>query len=198
MLAESVAIDEMDEAMLDFGMPMGPMELIDEIGVDVGEKVAHILHEAFGARMAPAPFNSKITGAKRLGKKSGAGLYVYEDGGRKKRLDPEIYQILGITPRSGALSNEEIIERCVLPMINEAARCLEEGVVATASEVDLGMIMGTGFPPFRGGLLRYADTLGAQTIVDRLKKYQERFGARFEPSEAILARARSQQKFYPN
>jgi 3-hydroxyacyl-CoA dehydrogenase/enoyl-CoA hydratase/3-hydroxybutyryl-CoA epimerase len=198
MLAESAAIDEIDEAMLEFGMPMGPMELIDEVGVDVGEKVAHILHDAFGARMTPAPFNTKITGASRLGKKNGKGLYVYEEGGRNKKLDPEIYSILGITPKKGALAPEEIVERCVLPMINEAARCLEEGIVATASDVDLGMIMGTGFPPFRGGLLRYADSLGAQRVVDRLRKYQERFGERYKPADALVARARNQQQFYPS
>jgi 3-hydroxyacyl-CoA dehydrogenase/enoyl-CoA hydratase/3-hydroxybutyryl-CoA epimerase len=83
-------------------------------------------------------------------------------------------------------------------MINEAARCLSEKVVSTASEVDLGMIMGTGFPPFRGGLLRYADTIGPKALVDRLRKYQERFGARFEPSPALLERAQSGLLFYPS
>src|SRR5262249_32119985 len=97
---------------------------------------------------------------------------------------------------AGAVASEEIVERCILPMINEASRCLEEQIVSSASEVDLGMIMGTGFPPFRGGLLRYGDTLGAKTIVDRLKKYQARFGARFEPAPALVARAGHDQKFY--
>jgi 3-hydroxyacyl-CoA dehydrogenase/enoyl-CoA hydratase/3-hydroxybutyryl-CoA epimerase len=114
-----------------------------------------------------------------------------------KVLDPSVYEILGITPQSGVVSDEEILERCVLPMINEASRCLEEGIVASASEVDLGMIMGTGFPPFRGGLLRYADNLGAKTVVDRLRKYEKRFGTRYEPAPALLARAEHGQKFYP-
>ncbi len=200
LLADGVPIPELDQVLLDFGMPMGPAELIDEIGVDVGAKVAHILHDAFGARMLPTALNEKIVKAGRLGKKNGKGLYKYTTEGRKvnKELDTDVYELLGITPNEGAVASEEIIERCILPMINEASRCLEEGIVASASEVDLGMIMGTGFPPFRGGLLRYADTLGAKTIVERLKKYQPRFGARFEPAPALVARAEHGQRFYPN
>ncbi|MBC7690136.1 MAG: enoyl-CoA hydratase/isomerase family protein [Methylotenera sp.] len=195
-LGDGAGIEEIDQALLEFGMPMGPMELIDEVGVDVGEKVAHILNDAFGPRMLTAPYNSKILAAGRLGKKSGKGFYVYDAQGRNKELKSEIYGILGVTPNLGKVSREEIIERCVFPMINEASRCLEEGVVATASEVDLGMIMGTGFPPFRGGLLRYADSVGAKRIVERLKEYQKRFGARYEPAPALLARAQNDQLFY--
>jgi 3-hydroxyacyl-CoA dehydrogenase/enoyl-CoA hydratase/3-hydroxybutyryl-CoA epimerase len=198
LLLEGAPIPEIDRVLLEFGMPMGPMELIDEVGVDVAEKVAHVLHDAFGARMIPASMNEKAVKAGRLGKKNGKGLYNYVGPKKTKELDPKVYEIIGITPDKNAVADEEIVERCILPMINEAARCLEEGVVSSASEVDLGMIMGTGFPPFRGGLLRYADSLGAKTIVDRLKKYQVRFGARFEPSPAILARAENGQKFYPN
>ena len=196
LLGDGATIPEIDNAMLDFGMPMGPMELIDEIGIDVGEKVGHILNDAFGARTAPAPYNSKIVAAGRLGKKNGKGMYVYDAQGRNKELNAEIYTIMGVTPNEGKVSKQEIIERCVLPMINEASRCLEEGVVASAAETDLGMIMGTGFPPFRGGLLRYADTLGPKLIVERLKEYQKRFGARYEPAPAMIARAQNDQKFY--
>jgi 3-hydroxyacyl-CoA dehydrogenase/enoyl-CoA hydratase/3-hydroxybutyryl-CoA epimerase len=198
LLAEGVAIPEIDRVLLDFGMPMGPMELIDEVGVDVAEKVAHILHDAFGSRMTPAPLNQKVISAGRLGKKNGKGLYQYEGPKKAKELDSKIYEIIGITPTDNAVADEEILERCILPMINEASRCLEEKVVTSASEVDLGMIMGTGFPPFRGGLLRYADSLGAKTIVERLKKYQARFGARYEPAPAMLTRAEHGQKFYPS
>jgi len=196
LLADGASIPEVDEALLKFGMPMGPLELIDEVGVDVGEKVAHILHDAFGDRMLPAPMNGKVVAAGRLGKKTGAGIYLYPKGAKGKELEPKIYEILGVTPGLNAVAESEIVDRCILPMINEAARCLEEGVVASASEVDLGMIMGTGFPPFRGGLLRFADSLGAKEIVERLRKYEKRFGARFVPSSAILARAASGQLFY--
>lgn len=196
LLADGAPIPEIDEALLDFGMPMGPMELIDEVGVDVGEKVLHILHDAFGERMLPSPLTPKVIAAGRLGKKNGKGMYLYEGKANTRQMDPKIYEILGVSPKNRSVAPEEIVERCILPMINEAARCLEEGVVASAAEVDLGMIMGTGFPPFRGGLLRYADRLGARATVDRLRKYQERFGARFEPSPALLMRAEKDQKFY--
>ncbi len=197
MLSEGAPIDELDRAMETFGMPMGPMELIDEVGVDVGEKVAHILHDAFGERMAPAPGQGKVVAAGRLGKKNGKGLYVYEGkDGRVKRLDPEIYKLIGVEPVQGKIADESIVERCVLPMINEAARCLEEGVVQSAAEVDLGMIMGTGFPPFRGGLLRYADTLGAQRLVDRLRALEKQVGPRFAPAPALVNMAAQGRKFY--
>lgn len=196
LLAEGVPIEDLDRVLLDFGMPMGPMELIDEVGVDVGEKVAHILHAAFGDRMMPSPVNGKVAATGRLGKKNGKGLYEYGPQGRDKKLNPEIYGILGIQPQSGKVADEEILERCILPMINEASRCLEEGIVTTAEDVDLGMIMGTGFPPFRGGLLCYADTLGARTLVDRLKKYEAHFGKRFELAPALLKRAETGAAFY--
>ncbi len=196
MLSEGAPIPELDKALLDFGMPMGPMELIDEVGVDVGEKVAHILNDAFGARMQPPAGNPKIVAAGRLGKKNGKGLYVWDAAGRNKTLDPEIYKIIGVTPKPRSISAEEIVERCVLVMINEASRCLDEKIVETPAEVDLGMIMGTGFPPFRGGLLRYADSLGAKHVVGRLKKYEAKYGARYEPSASMIARASSGQKFY--
>ncbi len=196
LLAEGVSIPEIDETILAFGMPMGPMELIDEVGLDVGDKVAHILFEAFGARMEPSSLHAKAVQAGRLGRKNNKGLYVYDSESKERRLDSEIYEILGVKVQTGKVSKEEILDRCLLPMINEASRCLEESVVSSASEVDLGLIMGTGFPPFRGGLLRYGDTLGAKEIVERLKKYQGKFGARYEPAPALVIRSEQGKKFY--
>lgn len=198
LVTEGMPIQELDKLFLDFGMPMGPMELIDEVGVDVGDKVAKILHEAFGARMVPCPMNEKVVAANRLGKKNGKGIYRYEGSSDrlKKVFDPEIYQVAGITPKSGAVPPEEVIERGIYCMINEASRCLDEGVVETPSDVDLGMIMGTGFPPFRGGLLRYADSVGAKAIVEALKKHEKRFGARFEPAPRLLKMAETGAGFY--
>jgi 3-hydroxyacyl-CoA dehydrogenase/enoyl-CoA hydratase/3-hydroxybutyryl-CoA epimerase len=115
---------------------------------------------------------------------------------KSKVVDPEVYTLLGIRVQKNRIADEEILERCLLPMINEATRCLDEGIVASAAAVDLAMIMGTGFPPFRGGLLRYADTLGPQTIADQLKKYESRFGPRFEPSPGLYHRAENGQKFH--
>jgi 3-hydroxyacyl-CoA dehydrogenase/enoyl-CoA hydratase/3-hydroxybutyryl-CoA epimerase len=196
LVSEGAPVEWVDRILEAFGMPMGPMELIDEVGVDVGEKVAHILHDAFGDRVQPAPNNGKIVAAGRLGKKNGKGIYVYSEGGRKKNLDPEIYSLIGVVPNAAAFTEQEVLDRCVLPMINEASRCLEESVVASADELDLAMIMGTGFPPFRGGLLHYADRIGAQELVSRLEKYAKKYGARYEPAPLLRKMALQGKGFY--
>jgi 3-hydroxyacyl-CoA dehydrogenase/enoyl-CoA hydratase/3-hydroxybutyryl-CoA epimerase len=196
LVSDGVRIEELDRALLDFGMPMGPIELIDEVGLDVGDKVGHILHDAFGERMSPPKTFEKLLKEKRLGRKTGAGFYLYEGKDRMERkFDTGIYDLLGITPVDGKVPVEEMVDRCVLSMVNEAARCLEEGVVATPADVDLGMIMGTGFPPFRGGLLRYADAYGVSRAVDRLVELEKMYGMRFTPSEALKAVA-SRGSFY--
>lgn len=192
MVSEGVKIEEMDPALLDFGMPMGPIELIDEVGLDVGDKVGHILHDAFGDRMMVPNTFEKLLAEKRLGKKTGSGFYVYSGKDKKeKTLEPSIYTLLGITPTANKISESEIVDRCVFVMINEAARALEEKVVDSPETVDLGMIMGTGFPPFRGGLLRFADSVGPQKVVDRLSELAQKYGKRFEPSAALKEVARS-------
>ena len=196
LVQEGVPIQDLDRALSQFGMPMGPIELLDEVGVDVGDKVGHIFHTAFGERMKPSDLGAKVIAAGRLGKKNGKGFYTYLDGGRQKSFDPEIYSILGIQPKAGQIDDEEMVERCVFGMVNEAAMCLEEQIVSSPAEVDLGMIMGTGFPPFRGGLLRYADTVGASVIVERLREFEKKYGLRFAPSQALLKHASSGKKFY--
>jgi 3-hydroxyacyl-CoA dehydrogenase/enoyl-CoA hydratase/3-hydroxybutyryl-CoA epimerase len=196
LLEEGVAIEDIDRVLGKFGMPMGAIELIDEVGIDVGEKVSHILHDAFGERMEPSKLNSKLVAAGYLGKKNGKGFYQYDPKTKRKgEVNATVYEVLGVKPGK-KVSDEEIIERCIYPMINEASRCLEEKIVESSQEVDLGMIMGTGFPPFRGGLLRYADVVGARTIVERLTEYQKRYGARYEPAPALLKRAEKNEKFY--
>ena len=133
----------------------------------------------------------------RLGKKGGLGFYRYENG-KEKGTDPEIYAVLSRTvPEVRAdFGEREIRGRLVLAMLNEAARVLEEGIVPRAGDVDLGMIMGTGFPPFRGGLLRFADTIRTRTILSRLEELEERHGARFAPAELIRRLARENRGFY--
>lgn len=190
MVADGVRIEELDPAMLKFGMPMGPIELVDEVGLDVGDKVGHILHDAFGERMSTPKTFEKLLELKRLGRKSGAGFYLYEGSDsnpekKQKVFDSNIYTILGVTPVSNKISTEEMVERCVYSMVNEAARCLEEKVVESPQDVDLGMIMGTGFPPFRGGLLRYADSVGLSSIVTSLEALEKKYGMRFKPSDAL-------------
>jgi 3-hydroxyacyl-CoA dehydrogenase/enoyl-CoA hydratase/3-hydroxybutyryl-CoA epimerase len=133
----------------------------------------------------------------RLGKKGGLGFYRYKDG-KEKGVDPEIYGVLSgaVPPVRATLEEREIRGRLVLAMVNEAARVLEEGIVERASDVDLAMIMGTGFPPFRGGLLRFADTIHIRTISSRLSEFEERYGTRFAPSDLIRRLDREDRGFY--
>lgn len=188
LLNDGASVEEIDRALLEFGMPMGPLELIDEIGLDVGEKVSHILSATFGSRMKAPDFNSKFTETKRLGKKTNHGIYKYTEGGKKRELDATLYDLIGVKPKSGALTAEEIVDRCILLMVNEACRCLDEEVVGHPDDVDLGMIMGTGFPPFRGGLMAYAEARGFSEIRARLDELAAKFGERFAVSEALKKR----------
>jgi 3-hydroxyacyl-CoA dehydrogenase/enoyl-CoA hydratase/3-hydroxybutyryl-CoA epimerase len=146
--------------------------------------------------MSPPKTFEKLLEKKRLGKKSGSGFYLYSGPEKKEKvLDSGIYELLGISPVPGKIQKQEMVERCVFGMINEAARCLQEKIVSSPEDVDLGMIMGTGFPPFRGGLLRYADSIGLAKIVSALEGYASRYGMRFSPSEALRAYA-EKGKFY--
>src|SRR5262249_17848879 len=162
ILEEGNTIESIDAAMLDFGMPMGPMALLDEVGIDVAAKVAKILGAAFGDRGEQSTVVDKLYADGRHGKKNGKGLNVYENG-KRREPDSWVYKVLGIGATHGA-DAKAVVERMVLAMINEAAMILDEKIVASAPELDLAMIMGTGFPPFRGGLLRYADSLGLPYI----------------------------------
>ena len=193
LLEEGNSIESLDKAMIDFGMPMGPMALLDEVGIDVAAKVAGILSEAFGARMEKSSVVEKLYADGRHGKKNGKGLYLYKDG---KRLgpDPSVYKILGTRPQPA--DPKVVVERMVLSMINEASLILDEKIVATAGELDLAMIMGTGFPPFRGGLLRYADALGGPYILARLDELSTKVGPRFRPNEPLKRLAGRDGKFY--
>jgi 3-hydroxyacyl-CoA dehydrogenase/enoyl-CoA hydratase/3-hydroxybutyryl-CoA epimerase len=197
LLGEGAEILALDEVALDFGMPMGPLRLIDEVGIDVSRHAGQTLKEAFGARMEPAPTLVKLGETGRLGRKGGLGFYRYE-GGQEKGPDPAVYELLAPTvpAKRVTLDPKDVRARLVLAMVNEAALALEDGVVQTASEVDLAMIMGTGFPPFRGGLLRYADQAHARVLLERLEQYHGRFGARFEPAPVLVDLARRERTFY--
>jgi 3-hydroxyacyl-CoA dehydrogenase/enoyl-CoA hydratase/3-hydroxybutyryl-CoA epimerase len=194
LVAEGHGIDEIDAAMVEWGMPMGPIALTDEVGIDVAVKVAHILGEAFGERLAAPPGQDKLIAAGRLGAKNGSGFYRYEE--RKRTTpDPEVYALLGLNQRVREADSTRLVERMVLPMVNEAARCLEERVVAQPGHLDLAMIMGTGFPPFRGGLCRWADGAGLKQVVKDLERLAEAVGARFAPAPG-LRRAAEAGGFY--
>ncbi|HYS54009.1 MAG TPA: 3-hydroxyacyl-CoA dehydrogenase NAD-binding domain-containing protein [Thermoanaerobaculia bacterium] len=194
LLEEGNTIESIDAAMIDFGMPMGPMALLDEVGIDVAAKVAGILRERFAGRVQQQSRVVEVLYADhRLGKKGGKGLYFYENS---KRRDPDaaVYKLLGVSmPRP--VNAREAVERMVFAMINEAALILDEKIVGSAAELDLAMIMGTGFPPFRGGLLRYADSVGPPNIVARLDELASRYGPRFKPTEPLRRLAERGGKF---
>jgi 3-hydroxyacyl-CoA dehydrogenase/enoyl-CoA hydratase/3-hydroxybutyryl-CoA epimerase len=184
LLDEGYRIEDLDRAMTDWGMPVGPMVLSDEVGIDVANKVAHILLEAFGDRMAIPAWLDRLPEAKRLGVKTQSGFYRYE-GRERKEPDPAVYALLGLTPKVENPDPGLIADRMVLPMVNEAARCLEEQVVRSAAELDLALIFGTGFPPFRGGLCRWADQEGLDRIVATLERLESAVGERFRPAEEL-------------
>lgn len=185
-----------DKLMTDFGMPMGPLTLADEVGLDVGTKVLHILHEGLGERFKPVSIFEKIDKEKKLlGKKSGKGFYIHTRN-KKRAPNPDINNYRGSSNNIKGTS-EDYIDRMVFIMINEAARCLEDGIVDDPSAIDVGMIFGTGFPPFRGGLLRYADHIGINNIVDGLEKFTSTLKAnRFKPSQYLLNLNKNKKNFY--
>jgi 3-hydroxyacyl-CoA dehydrogenase/enoyl-CoA hydratase/3-hydroxybutyryl-CoA epimerase len=198
LLEDGMACDVVDKMYRDeFGMPMGPFALMDEVGIDVCIKVSKIFHETLGDRIMIPPVMERLKGSGRLGKKNKKGFYLYDENGKTLGLDASIYKELGLKEPTNNLTSKEVIDRGVLNMISEAALALiEERIVETPEEVDLAMITGTGFPPFRGGLLRYADTLGSQAITDELEVFATQYGPRFKPSTPLRNMAKTNRRFY--
>lgn len=198
MLDDGVDYARVDRVLRTFGLPIGPFELADEVGLDIGYTVSQVLEDAYGDRMAVADLLQVLYKEKGvLGRKAGNGFYVRH--GRTAVENPEMRRILSTlkTPSTpDELSDAQIVDRAILLMVNEAARCLDEGVVANAAYLDMAMIMGTGFPAFRGGLLRYADTRGIADVVESLGIMSKRWGAQFTPAEPLKAMAADGRKFY--
>jgi 3-hydroxyacyl-CoA dehydrogenase/enoyl-CoA hydratase/3-hydroxybutyryl-CoA epimerase len=193
LLEEGQSPEKLDQSLEKFGMPMGPIELFDEVGIDVAFKVAKILSATMGDRMAESPMLENMVKDNRLGKKSGRGFYKYE--GKKKISDPQITSYIEVRKNSH-LNEEDLINRMVYPMINEAARCLDEKIASRPQDVDLGMIFGTGFAPFRGGLLSFADTEGVTKVYETLQSLSESDHSRFKPSSALETIYKSGKGFY--
>ena len=197
LLDEGASIEAIDAALMDFGFPVGPITLLDEVGIDVGGKVGQTLFEAFGGRMSPSESLRRVVESGRTGRKGRQGFYLYDDAGKKAAVDPSVYELLPHGAARREIEAEEIRQRCVLAMVNEAARCLEEGVLRSARDGDVGAVFGIGFPPFRGGPFRYVDSVGAVALVEELEQLNGRFPGRFAPSELLLNAARSRRRFYP-
>lgn len=185
-----------DRAMTQFGMPMGPLRLLDEIGLDVAGHVAKELKFRLPRLANPPALLEEMNERRLLGRKTGAGFYLYSKGkGRMLPPNPSLSKITKRTKKKSSLM--EMTERMVMIMLNEAARCLEEGVVQTPEDVDFGMIAGTGFAPFRGGPLRHADSIGSRSLNGSLENLSSKLDERFEPCEFLIDLARKNQSFYP-
>ena len=195
LFERGASVENIDEAMLEFGMPMGPLRLIDEVGVDVAHHVALTLAGALGDRLHIPPMLRKLKESGQLGRKSGGGFYQHDGKTKHPPVSPDI-QLYQTRHGASALSREELQQRMVLLIINEAARCLEESVVAAPEDVDFGMVMGTGFAPFRGGPLRMADAAGLQNIVDQMHNLVARDEPHFEPCQLLLDQARAGKNFF--
>ncbi|HEX6899304.1 MAG TPA: 3-hydroxyacyl-CoA dehydrogenase NAD-binding domain-containing protein [Thermoanaerobaculia bacterium] len=200
MLAEGMSIERVDQAMTRWGWPVGPFALLDEVGLDVARHAGGVVREALGDRVAPPPIFERMVEDKRLGRKSKRGFYLYgeeeKDGTKgEKRVDPAVYKLLGWKPAE-AVNTQEIVDRCWLQMLNETARCMEEGIITNPADVDIGVIFGFGFPPFRGGLLREADRHGLRWVADRLEGFAERYGERLRPAALLREMADRGETFY--
>jgi len=195
LLQEGVRIELIDASMTEFGFPVGPVALLDEVGLDVAHKAGSVMHEAFGDRMKPAASLARMLGATRLGRKNGRGFYHYK-AGHKAGVDRSVYPLLAVRPSDEA--NAEVVgQRLVYSMLNEAALACADRVVRSPRDADIGAIFGIGFPAFRGGPLRMIDDVGPERVVETLYQLQEHFGERFRPAPSLLEMAKSGGRYYP-
>ena len=192
ILSESSSIEHIDHLIKDFGMPIGPFNLADTVGIDVGYKVASILYDEYGYRMPIAPIIEKMYEAKYFGKKGETGGF-YQYDGKDDYVNEHVTSML--QSNSKIISDEEIVQRCLYIMINEASRCLEENIVTEASIIDFAMITGTGFPAYKGGLLTYANEIGLRNILESLRQFEKDYGSRFAPSNLLIKLVEEHEDF---
>ncbi len=197
LLDEGVAVDTIDRALVEFGFPVGPITLIDEVGLDIAGKSGAIMLEAFGNRMAPSQSLVRVVAAGRSGRKGKKGFYRYDETGKKRGVDPSVYELLPTGQRRTEIPSDEIQRRCVLAMVNEAVRCLQDGILRSSRDGDVGAVFGIGFPPFRGGPFRYVDSLGTERVVRALEGLNSDRAPRFAPAQLLIEMARAGRRFYP-
>ena len=196
LLLDGASIRDIEKAAKAFGMPMGPITLYDVVGLDTAVYAGKVMYEAFPDRVVPSMLLENLVKAGRLGQKSGAGFFVYKGKNKRGQADPELDPIVEPLLRDPQqFTIEQITTRLFMPMLLEATRVLEEKIVRDARDVDLGLIFGIGFPPFKGGLLAWADTLGAKQIVEQLKPI-ESIGERMRPTPMLLEMVGSGKRFY--
>ena len=212
LLDQGVPVEDVDKALLHFGFPVGPVTLIDEVGLDVGVKAGRIMADAFPGRMDPAKSFQAVGAAGRYGRKSKKGFYLYDESGKKGGVDPTVYDLYlpggapkaakpGTPPDPSApppVPESEIVHRTTLAMLNEAARALGDGIIRSPRDGDVGAVFGIGFPPFRGGPFRYMDSLGISAVVELLDELDERFPGRFVAADNLRDLSRVNGRFYPD
>jgi 3-hydroxyacyl-CoA dehydrogenase/enoyl-CoA hydratase/3-hydroxybutyryl-CoA epimerase len=188
VLEEGAAVDALDRAMTRFGFPVGPCALLDEVGIDVAARVAGVMQRAFGERMAPPASMGKLLADGRKGRKAARGFYTY-DGGRK-RVDESVYALLPHGAARRPIEPHHAQQRLVFAFLNESIRCLQEGILRSPRDGDIGAVFGLGFPPFLGGPFRYLDRLGTRFALETMEKL------RFEPSPLLVEMAREGRTFH--
>jgi 3-hydroxyacyl-CoA dehydrogenase/enoyl-CoA hydratase/3-hydroxybutyryl-CoA epimerase len=197
LLDEGVAIEAIDEALVSFGFPVGPITLVDEVGLDVATKAGKIVADAFGARMAPTESLPRVLAAGRLGRKGKSGFYTYDEAGKKGSVDASVYELLPTGSRRTTVARERIVERCVYAMLNEAVLALEDGILRSPRDGDIGAVFGIGFPPFRGGPFRFIDRTGAARVVAVLDALECDFPGRYQAARTLREMAASGRRFHP-
>lgn len=193
-LEDGANIEQVDRIMTDYGMPMGPFHLTDEVGIDVGYHVAKTLESAYGERMNVSAVLETVYKEKLLGKKGGIGFYTWN--GKNKQLNESLQDRLKTRAKATSLDDHSVLKRCSLTMIREAILCLEESVVDGPAALDMGMLMGTGFPPFRGGPILSADRMGLEFLYKQLEQLQSQVGERFAPPSYLKTVMESHTGFY--
>ena len=194
ILTEGGDIAQLDDVMVRWGFPVGPITLLDEVGIDVGAKVAKIMADAFGDRMKVPETMQRLMDDNRRGRKNGRGFYKYESG-KKGPVDPSIYELFPFGTDRKRIDPTEISQRLGFQMINEAVLCLQEEILRSPRDGDIGAVFGLGFPPFLGGPFTYIDRVGAGTVVGQMERFAEKNGERFAPAQILVDAAKSGRKF---
>ncbi|HKQ69884.1 MAG TPA: fatty acid oxidation complex subunit alpha FadJ [Polyangiaceae bacterium] len=202
LLTEGLSVELIDQALVDWGWPVGPLTLVDEVGIDVAAHVGRIMHEAFGARIEPPAVISRVVRDERRGRKNERGFYLYGDAAKRagngKHVDPTIYAALGLGKPSShpKISAGDIQLRCSLQFVNEALLCFGERILRSARDGDVGAVLGLGFPPFRGGPFRLVDSMGPAEVLRRMRDYEQRFGKRWSPAPVLVEMAAEDRSFF--
>jgi 3-hydroxyacyl-CoA dehydrogenase/enoyl-CoA hydratase/3-hydroxybutyryl-CoA epimerase/3-hydroxyacyl-CoA dehydrogenase/enoyl-CoA hydratase/3-hydroxybutyryl-CoA epimerase/enoyl-CoA isomerase len=196
LLQEGASVEAIDRAATRFGMPMGPFILTDLVGLDTAVYAGRVVAKAYPDRTATSSILEDMLAASPGDKKS--LLKFWRSDKRSKPQPNPALEPFFAKHRTGnrSIDEAELTDRLFLPMLLEATRVLEEGIVREPADVDMGLILGIGFPPFRGGIVRWCDSLGASQVVEKLSKYAH-LGKRFEPTESLLRLAKAGETFYP-